>query len=1030
MAKTWSEISSSADFQQETPEAQQEIANQFFEKVIAPDVIANGDDLESIRSEFNSKALSNTSTGIATSIDNQLADVATRLQSMGAAGKLRDTASPNTYTAYGTAPQGVQAPTYQGAGTQQEQQEFLAKAALPYMDEAKKLLGQEQYRGMTQPQIASQLERANNAGNAAEGAVAIATLPVTGGASILGRLATAGAIGAGGSAANQAVESTLSGQNKIDTTKLAESAAFGVGGQGIAEGIAKAAAPLLTKYLPSVFGGASDDAIDELAKAKTTYEERKAVNKIAELGPNEDYLKAVYAGGLKDQQAIMQSAIKDADGNPIVTPRQLLPGNNLTSRYIRSAEERGYGAGGKNDYSRSYDAQESAAPLLNANKEINELSFTGNTPNDTGNAVQDTLQSAADRTRAEISNSYTTAKKSAQTILDQQRIKTIKLPETKQVINTHLSNNSSLGDNVLSDSTKKLLSDFRKAKIKNIDDLDSWKRTLSEQSSKDYRAGDFESNRAVRSVLDSMRTEADGVIQRIDPNAGSLYKESDELYSQITPGYGKGSPLHRVINRDNPDTAANSLLSNSQNGRYNTEQVSGALGQSVNRADAKVANSQRVRSNMDIDELMKSGDNADDAIKEAMRERAIAQGSLEDFNTNLANEVRNRAIAAGSTGDNFNYRQYANSIARNQPSVIEADTAAIASRQAGSDLVQNFSQAQTNESLGNLAKVLASAQRSGRPTQNLVDSSTGLALVADTMGSMGIASVVNFARKFLFDTGALEKWTRMGDTGRFYIDVMSNPYYAGEILKAMGGEKVVAKLQTPLKFEQAIDKMFGNIVNSPVQKVLSRAAIIENNDDSTDKANPSLNRVLQNDSRILNQVPQSEPVQPEPSKTTHRQDIEALYNGFKNAETGGLKDPWIRTMARDKSGAGESSAFGPSQITGTLVKDMLKRYPEQFTDKEKEYMNLMIDQAKLMLANPDDSTYGYGRKGVLGDTKAFRDTYEDVAKKFIKILYEEQGEDYNKLIRRWRGLDDQAYSNKVVSGINAYLDNNSNNQVG
>ena len=49
-------------------------------------------------------------------------------------------------------------------------------------------------------------------------------------------------------------------------------------------------------------------------------------------------------------------------------------------------------------------------------------------------------------------------------------------------------------------------------------------------------------------------------------------------------------------------------------------------------------------------------------------------------------------------------------------------------------------------------------------------------------------------------------------------------------------------------------------------------------------------------------------------------DLEDIYKAISFAETGGEKNPWIRTNSIPKSGKG-STAYGPVQITGSLLDD-------------------------------------------------------------------------------------------------------------
>ena len=49
--------------------------------------------------------------------------------------------------------------------------------------------------------------------------------------------------------------------------------------------------------------------------------------------------------------------------------------------------------------------------------------------------------------------------------------------------------------------------------------------------------------------------------------------------------------------------------------------------------------------------------------------------------------------------------------------------------------------------------------------------------------------------------------------------------------------------------------------------------------------------------------------------------IENLYKAFSGAETEAFDNPWIRTTFREAEGG--STAFGPVQLTGNLVKNYL-----------------------------------------------------------------------------------------------------------
>ena len=116
-----------------------------------------------------------------------------------------------------------------------------------------------------------------------------------------------------------------------------------------------------------------------------------------------------------------------------------------------------------------------------------------------------------------------------------------------------------------------------------------------------------------------------------------------------------------------------------------------------------------------------------------------------------------------------------------------------------------------------------------------------------------------------------------------------------------------------------------------------------------------------------------------------------LYAAFKNAETRGLEgeDAFIRTNANLAPGG--SSAYGPVQITGTLVQDMMDR--GVIPDNLKDYSNRFLDQSKLFLKYGNekglegyDPKYDYGGSGHL-TTEQDQADYNRLAKVLINHHY-------------------------------------------
>jgi hypothetical protein len=120
-------------------------------------------------------------------------------------------------------------------------------------------------------------------------------------------------------------------------------------------------------------------------------------------------------------------------------------------------------------------------------------------------------------------------------------------------------------------------------------------------------------------------------------------------------------------------------------------------------------------------------------------------------------------------------------------------------------------------------------------------------------------------------------------------------------------------------------------------------------------------------------------------------EVDRLYNSFVNAETGHLQGDgkFIRTEAKDTKGG--SSAYGPVQITGTLVQDMMDR--GVIPDDLKDYANRFLDQSKLFLKYGNekglkgyDPKYDYGGSGHL-TTEQDQADYNRLARVLIAHHY-------------------------------------------
>jgi hypothetical protein len=144
-----------------------------------------------------------------------------------------------------------------------------------------------------------------------------------------------------------------------------------------------------------------------------------------------------------------------------------------------------------------------------------------------------------------------------------------------------------------------------------------------------------------------------------------------------------------------------------------------------------------------------------------------------------------------------------------------------------------------------------------------------------------------------------------------------------------------------------------------------------------------------------------------------------LYNAIAHAETGHLRDPYIRTQVK---GSG-SSAYGPVQInkaalTGPGYGDV------GFSPEEHEWIqNTYLPQMDLFLKHggsdmtPGNERYDYGQSGDFNEED--RAMYDNMAKKLMKFEYDrtmKSGGTLDDFIQAWRGEskeNDPRYYKKV-----------------
>lgn len=147
-------------------------------------------------------------------------------------------------------------------------------------------------------------------------------------------------------------------------------------------------------------------------------------------------------------------------------------------------------------------------------------------------------------------------------------------------------------------------------------------------------------------------------------------------------------------------------------------------------------------------------------------------------------------------------------------------------------------------------------------------------------------------------------------------------------------------------------------------------------------------------------------------------DVPIAYHAISHAETGGEKNPFIRTKVKDAPGG--STAFGPTQITGKLAEGAHKagylKKSKDFYEKEMKprYEKMKYhgnNKGKVKDYNP---RYDYGGDAEF-DSKKHSENYRVFSEEIMSGVGKEAKDDENKFIEKWRGKsekDDPGYYKK------------------
>lgn len=163
-------------------------------------------------------------------------------------------------------------------------------------------------------------------------------------------------------------------------------------------------------------------------------------------------------------------------------------------------------------------------------------------------------------------------------------------------------------------------------------------------------------------------------------------------------------------------------------------------------------------------------------------------------------------------------------------------------------------------------------------------------------------------------------------------------------------------------------------------------------------------------------APETTPDTIRPTPTSSHPIGEKLYDSIAAAETGTMKNPWIRTTA----GEGTSSAYGPVQLTATTAGNLAEQYKDILTKDEYDALKGVELQGKVMLHHENaHPTFGLGKGGVLGNNEAFKRYYRSgLVKVMEKMFHDKHDNNMKAFIQDWRGAEykaDPGYYAKVNS---------------
>ena len=534
----------------------------------------------------------------------------------------------------------------------------------------------------------------------------------------------------------------------------------------------------------------------------------------------------------------------------------------------------------------------------------------------------------------------------------------------------HLGEDTRMG-NLNLGSHASTLKAFSSANPKNFTELDQWKKALNEQANKAYLSGDHIASKALKDVADSLKKDAYKLADDVGADVGNYYKKADDNYKVFSGNYGKGT--------------LGEALSDPQ---YNSKIVDRLLKPKTGPVDITGMRRLAAHSGTPADEL-----DLQNAVIGSILDRGIQRATV------------------ARTGD-FNYGALGSELRKSMPQLeaaLKGNDEALDSVKTMTKVFDAMRTADFNRG------TLQSGQSAGiKAVGDLIPTIAGSGASAAIGGVGGMAAgVATQASAAALKRGAAKAAdNRLAALSRWAVEHSDD---ISAIKRAGGGTIKKADAAKARRLATS----FIEVVRGSNSGVADQSqSVLGQFQEQPQQQKPEKNGPTVDD-LIKKPEPVHEPVQRAQSGRVDPVS-ESLYRGITAAETGGLDNPWIRTKAQDKSSNLHSSAYGPAQITYSLAQDYLNKHPNMFTDDEKDYLKAFVNQGKMFIAHSngysDDPNLGYGGAGYLTNDLA-KSMYTSVAKKMLSDTYRRNNGDLAKTIKAWRGVDDQAYAEKVARNI-------------